>query len=119
MTTYEDDTRYRRRFGSKYSMLTYEERRALMSTGSQLRKLRETSGWTQRDLAVKIGCSQPHLCNVERGRSTPSEQMTAKIKKVCANGKAHVKSNGLGALKRKSPKRAAKRAAKRAKKARR
>lgn len=79
-----------------------------MSTGSQLRKLRETSGWTQRDLAVKIGCSQPHLCNVERGRSTPSEQMTAKIKKVCTNGKA----NGLGkAPTRRAPKRAAKRAA--------
>lgn len=57
-----------------------------MSIENQLRKARKAAGITQRALALKIGCSQSHLCNCERGRSVPSEQMIKRVQRVCASG---------------------------------
>jgi transcriptional regulator with XRE-family HTH domain len=88
-----------------------------MNTGSQIKKLRESVDITQRVLALKIGVSQSHLCNCERGRSVPSEQMVAKVQRVCGSG-----GKGLGKApkaKRKTTRKAARRAASSKRKAKR
>lgn len=45
----------------------------------QLKKLRESAGMTQGQLAEKIGTQQPGVARVERGRALPSLEMLFKI----------------------------------------
>lgn len=39
--------------------------------GKRLRKLRESRGWSQEDLAVESGISRPFISNVEAGKREP------------------------------------------------
>lgn len=45
---------------------------ALLAVSQQLRYLRQASGMTQAEAARRIGISQSHLSNVEKGRDRPS-----------------------------------------------
>lgn len=53
------------------------------SIGEELRRLREKAGLDQRQLAIKIGCSQPHISNVETGESKPSDELVERYRKAC------------------------------------
>ena len=43
---------------------------------SELRRLREASGYSQKDLGAKIGYSEQAVCMVELGKRTPTEAFT-------------------------------------------
>lgn len=44
----------------------------LREVGSQVKRAREAQGMSQRELATRIGTSQPALARLERGLSNPS-----------------------------------------------
>ncbi|WP_018599360.1 NBR1-Ig-like domain-containing protein [Mycobacterium sp. 155] len=50
---------------------------ALLTVAQQLRYLRKASGMTQAETARRIGVSQSHLSNVEKGRDRPSAAIVA------------------------------------------
>ena len=56
---------------------------AARQPGLKLKRIRERSGMNQYQLAQKLGYSQPHISNVERGAVAPSEELIAAVKKVC------------------------------------
>jgi len=43
--------------------------------GSVAKSIRLQIGWTQRRTADALGISDVHLCNIENGRSIPSERL--------------------------------------------
>jgi ribosome-binding protein aMBF1 (putative translation factor) len=47
-----------------------------------LRATREARGWTQRELAKRIGCSAASIAHIEAGRMAISDRMRAKIQKA-------------------------------------
>jgi len=46
------------------------------------RATREARGWTQRELAKRIGCSAASIAHIEAGRMAISDRMRAKIQKA-------------------------------------
>ena len=58
-------------------MLSY-----LMRVGLAIRKRRLSLGLTQRMLGAAVDCSQPYICQVERGRRPVSEQIARKLEEV-------------------------------------
>lgn len=45
---------------------TFDKRRAEAEVAFQIRRLREVKGWSQKDLAKKVGCSQQAVSAVEQ-----------------------------------------------------
>lgn len=45
------------------------------SVGDNLIHLRETKGWTQRELAEKVGVHRVHISRIENGRLLPSIEL--------------------------------------------
>ncbi|MFJ6213781.1 helix-turn-helix domain-containing protein [Streptomyces sp. NPDC092296] len=54
--------------------------------GLRLRTLRDERGWTQDELAERIGCSGTHISAVETGRRPPTRQFAASADKVFRTG---------------------------------
>lgn len=53
-----------------------ERRRLLLAFGFRVAMLREARGWTQGELAKRMGRTRAHVCNIERGNnSVPLEQV--------------------------------------------
>lgn len=53
----------------------------------QLKSLRQANGWTQEDLAHKLGVSFATVNRWENGRTTPSSLAVARIEAVIAHSK--------------------------------
>jgi transcriptional regulator with XRE-family HTH domain len=47
--------------------------------GQRLREIRQRHGWTQRQLAERVGCSYDMLRSIELGRARPSLRMLGQI----------------------------------------
>jgi transcriptional regulator with XRE-family HTH domain len=52
---------------------------AIALVGSRVRALREAGGWSLRDLADRCGVSAPMLSQVERGETSPTLHVAARI----------------------------------------
>jgi len=52
---------------------------AIVAVGPRVRALREAGGMSLRDLAVRSGVSAPMLSQVERGETSPTLQVAARI----------------------------------------
>ena len=67
------------------SAAAFREQTAVLRAAALIREMRETAGFTQRELARLIGTSQPHLSDLERGTGTqgPSFVMLDKIANAC------------------------------------
>lgn len=50
-----------------------------MKLGSSIRRVREARGLSQRVAAKALGVSQPHICNLEVDRHTPSSKLLDKM----------------------------------------
>ena len=62
-------------------MIAYERMSdgAIALVGPRVRALREAGGWSLRDLADRCGVSAPMLSQVERGETSPTLQVAARI----------------------------------------
>ena len=47
-----------------------------------MKKARKAAGLTQADLAQRLGCSQAHVSDVERGTAAASPKLAAEIAKA-------------------------------------
>ncbi|MFF2848759.1 helix-turn-helix domain-containing protein [Streptomyces sp. NPDC058001] len=54
--------------------------------GARLRSLRDERGWTQDELAERIGCSGAHISAVETGRRTPTQRFSASADRAFGTG---------------------------------
>lgn len=54
--------------------------------GQRLRALREERGWTQEELAERMGCSGTHISAVETGRRPPTRRFAASADRVFGTG---------------------------------
>ncbi|MFF3542420.1 helix-turn-helix transcriptional regulator [Streptomyces platensis] len=54
--------------------------------GQRLRMLRDERGWTQDELAVRMGCSGTHISAVETGRRRPTPRFAASADKAFGTG---------------------------------
>ncbi|WP_431776523.1 helix-turn-helix domain-containing protein [Streptomyces cucumeris] len=54
--------------------------------GQRLRRLRDERGWTQEELAQRMGCSGTHVSAVETGRRSPTPQFASNADKVLGTG---------------------------------
>ncbi|MFB6874702.1 Scr1 family TA system antitoxin-like transcriptional regulator [Streptomyces sp. NPDC056323] len=54
--------------------------------GQHLRMLRDQRGWTQDELAARIGCSGTHISAVETGRRPPTRHFAASVDRVFGTG---------------------------------
>lgn len=54
--------------------------------GQRLRALRDAHGWTQEELAGRIGCTGSHISAVETGRRSPTEQFAASADRALGTG---------------------------------
>jgi transcriptional regulator with XRE-family HTH domain len=54
--------------------------------GQRLRTLRDERGWTQDELAERMGCSGSHVSAVETGRRSPTPRFSASADKVFGTG---------------------------------
>lgn len=54
--------------------------------GQRLRALRDERGWTQDELAERMGCSGTHVSAVETGRRPPTPRFTARADRVFGTG---------------------------------
>ncbi|WP_242440559.1 helix-turn-helix domain-containing protein [Streptomyces sp. CB02923] len=54
--------------------------------GERLRKLRDERGWTQDELAERMGYSATHISAVETGRRPPTSRFAARADKVLGTG---------------------------------
>jgi DNA-binding XRE family transcriptional regulator len=50
--------------------------------GAQVRKARESKGWTQERLAEKAGIPQSHVSRIETGRHSPAQATLRKLAKA-------------------------------------
>lgn len=44
-----------------------------------MKHLRKAQGWSQRDLARRVGCSGPHISDIENGHALPSIRMLRRL----------------------------------------
>ena len=56
----------------------------MIDLGKTIRHIREARGLTQRAAAEALGITDVHLCNLERDKARPSDELLAKIGKVWA-----------------------------------
>lgn len=54
-----------------------------MTVGQQIRTLRHAAGWTQAELAKRIGSRQSKISEWELGRVMPGASTFLRIKAVC------------------------------------
>jgi transcriptional regulator with XRE-family HTH domain len=54
--------------------------------GLQLRTSRDERGWTQDELAVRVGCTGSHISAVETGRRPPTRRFAMSIDRVFGTG---------------------------------
>lgn len=54
--------------------------------GQRLRRLRDERGWTQDELAERMGCSGSHVSAVETGRRPPTNRFAASADRVFGTG---------------------------------
>ncbi|MEU0845980.1 helix-turn-helix transcriptional regulator [Streptomyces sp. NPDC005962] len=54
--------------------------------GQRLRRLRDERGWTQDELAERLGCSGTHISAVETGRRPPTRRFAANADRVFGTG---------------------------------
>ncbi|MEU6510822.1 helix-turn-helix transcriptional regulator [Streptomyces sp. NPDC046942] len=54
--------------------------------GQLVRTLRDERGWTQDELAARVGCSGAHISAVETGRRPPTRRFAASIDRVLGTG---------------------------------
>lgn len=52
--------------GNRAIVAAFNKKRAEAEVAFQIRRLRETKGWSQKDLAKKVGCSQQAISAVEQ-----------------------------------------------------
>jgi transcriptional regulator with XRE-family HTH domain len=52
--------------GSRAFAAAFDKKRAEAEVAFQIRRLRESKGWSQKDLAKKVGCSQQAVSAVEQ-----------------------------------------------------
>lgn len=50
-----------------------------MNVGTSIRRIRESRGMTQTELAEKVHITQSMLCQIERGTKAPSLPLSAEI----------------------------------------
>lgn len=50
----------------------------MIDIGLVAKELRESLGWTQRRLADALGVTDVHICNIENGKSQPSQSLLDK-----------------------------------------
>ncbi|RPK93257.1 MULTISPECIES: helix-turn-helix transcriptional regulator [Streptomyces] len=62
------------------------ERSASAAFGALLRSLRDERGWTQDELATRMGCSGAHISAVETGRRSPTGPFAAKADRALGSG---------------------------------
>jgi DNA-binding XRE family transcriptional regulator len=56
----------RRLRGNRTFVAAFDKKRAEAEVAFQIRRLRESKGWSQKDLAKKVGCSQQAISAVEQ-----------------------------------------------------
>ncbi|WP_405431223.1 helix-turn-helix domain-containing protein [Streptomyces anulatus] len=56
------------------------------SFGLQLRQARDARGWTQDELAGRMGCSGTHISAVETGRRSPTPRFARSVDRVLGTG---------------------------------
>lgn len=63
----------------------FNEQTAVLQAGSLIREMRERAELTQRDLARKVGTTQPYLSDLERGTGLqgPTYLMLTNIARAC------------------------------------
>jgi len=44
-----------------------------------IKRLRAAQGWSQRDLARRVGCSGAHISDIENGKVLPSLRMLRRL----------------------------------------
>ncbi|ANW20778.1 helix-turn-helix domain-containing protein [Streptomyces clavuligerus] len=54
--------------------------------GARLRTLRDERGWTQEELAQRIGCSATHISAIETGRRPPTPRFAKKADRALGTG---------------------------------
>ncbi|WP_405661222.1 Scr1 family TA system antitoxin-like transcriptional regulator [Streptomyces sp. RK9] len=54
--------------------------------GQRLRALRDERGWTQDELAARLGCSGTHVSAVETGRRSPTLRFAASVDRAFGTG---------------------------------
>ncbi|MFI1017465.1 helix-turn-helix transcriptional regulator [Streptomyces sp. NPDC020965] len=54
--------------------------------GERLRRLRDERGWTQDELAIRLGCTGSHVSAVETGRRPPTRRLAASADRVFGTG---------------------------------
>ncbi|MCM2389351.1 helix-turn-helix domain-containing protein [Streptomyces albipurpureus] len=54
--------------------------------GARLRRLRDSRGWTQDELADRIGCTGSHVSAVETGRRLPTRRFAASCDRALGTG---------------------------------
>ncbi|MFE5851803.1 helix-turn-helix domain-containing protein [Streptomyces sp. NPDC056500] len=59
--------------------------------GARLRSLRDARGWTQDELAERIGCTGSHISAVETGRRPPTRQFAKSADSVFGTGDQFVR----------------------------
>jgi DNA-binding XRE family transcriptional regulator len=52
--------------GSRAFAAAFDKKRAEAEVAFQIRRLRESKGWSQKDLAKKAGCSQQAISAIEQ-----------------------------------------------------
>ena len=57
----------------------YKDARHERSKDNPIANIRREQGMTQAELAKKIGCCKEYLSSIERGNSTPSEDLLMRI----------------------------------------
>ncbi|MFJ9144939.1 helix-turn-helix domain-containing protein [Streptomyces griseus] len=62
------------------------ERSASAAFGALLRSLRDERGWTQDELAARMGCSGAHISAVETGRRSPTLRFAASADRALGTG---------------------------------
>ncbi|HKQ50550.1 MAG TPA: helix-turn-helix transcriptional regulator [Phycisphaerae bacterium] len=59
-----------------------DDKESLKRIGRTIKAVRAIRGWTQGDLARKVGASQNHICNVEMGKREPGILLLLALAKV-------------------------------------
>lgn len=53
-----------------------------MRAGERIKRRRKEKGFSYRRLAKEVGCSHPHLADIESGRRKPSEELMIRLSVV-------------------------------------